>query len=89
MRTLLRRTLLIAGILVLGALSGNPVQAANGLVTYTYDALGRLASASYDTGVVILYTYDANGNRTEQKINVIATSGNWNGFNWGEALWNE
>ena len=41
-----------------------PVSAANGSVTYTYDALGRLTTASYDTGVIIIYSYDANGNRT-------------------------
>lgn len=34
-------------------------------VTYTYDALGRLTSASYPGGVTINYTYDAAGNRTQ------------------------
>ena len=45
-------------------------QAMNGSVTYTYDALGRVLSASYDTGVIVLYTYDPNGNRTQQVVNV-------------------
>ncbi len=44
--------------------------AANGSVTYTYDTLGRVASVTYDTGVIVYYTYDANGNRTQQVVNV-------------------
>jgi YD repeat-containing protein len=73
-------------------------EAANGSVAYTYDALGRVISASYDTGVIVLYTYDANGNRTQQTINVNtatlcwdttsgcpATSGT---INWDQGLWN-
>ena len=33
--------------------------------TYTYDALGRLLSATYSNGKTITYTYDAAGNRTQ------------------------
>lgn len=64
--------------------------AATGAVSYTYDALGRLTSASYDTGVCITYSYDANGNRTSQKIIVTPVSGNgyWGCFNWGAGKWN-
>jgi YD repeat-containing protein len=47
-----------------------PAFCGNGSVTYTYDALGRVLSASYDTGVIINYSYDANGNRTQQVVNV-------------------
>lgn len=32
-------------------------------ITYIYDDLGRLTQASYSNGIVILYTYDAVGNR--------------------------
>jgi len=32
--------------------------AATGSVAYTYDPLGRITTASYDTGVCILYSYD-------------------------------
>ena len=64
-----------------------PAVAGNGSVTYSYDALGRLLSANYDTGVMILYTYDANGNRTQQVINVNTTTGVWGSFVWGQALW--
>ena len=34
-------------------------------VVYTYDALGRLTSASFPNGVTITYTYDPAGNRTQ------------------------
>src|SRR5260370_28994808 len=66
--------------------------AANGSVAYTYDALGRVTTASYDTGVCILYTYDPNGNRLSEKINVAAAgaTGVWGCFNWnssGGAKW--
>src|SRR5260370_565899 len=66
--------------------------AANGSVTYTYDALGRVTIASYDTGVCIVYTYDPNGNRLSEKINVAAAgaTGVWGCFNWnssGGAKW--
>jgi len=37
-------------------------------VTYTYDALGRLATATYSTGAVITYVYDAAGNRTSSVV---------------------
>lgn len=33
-------------------------------VTYTYDMLGRLSTASYDNHKQITYTYDPAGNRT-------------------------
>lgn len=56
-------------------------------VIYSYDALGRLASASYDTGAIIMYSYDLNGNRTSQTVNINTTQGTWGAFNWGGALW--
>ncbi|MBV9509314.1 MAG: RHS repeat protein [Caulobacteraceae bacterium] len=87
---------LLAAIAVLGISIGAaaPVAAGNGGVTYTYDALGRVLTASYDTGVIIIYTYDANGNRTSQVINAntqplclhaspSGSSVNW----WGYGLW--
>jgi YD repeat-containing protein len=33
-------------------------------ITYTYDALGRIVTASYSNGATVTYTYDAAGNRT-------------------------
>ncbi|SON58435.1 tRNA3(Ser)-specific nuclease (plasmid) [Hartmannibacter diazotrophicus] len=39
-------------------------------VLYTYDDLGRLISALYDNSVCVVYSYDANGNRTAQTNSV-------------------
>jgi YD repeat-containing protein len=82
-------------LLSLSFLAGsNAAKAANGSVTYTYDALGRIASASYDTGVFIFYTYDANGNRLSQVVNVNSGALTWTATAtpctsncWGGALW--
>lgn len=70
-------------------LCANAATAQNGSVAYTYDALGRIATASYDTGVCIAYTYDANGNRLSEKILVISptSTGVWGCFNWNAAKW--
>jgi YD repeat-containing protein len=69
--------------------------AANGSVTYTYDTLGRVATATYDTGVIVIYSYDANGNRTQQVINVNTGNLTWTmtatpctSNCWGAGLWN-
>jgi YD repeat-containing protein len=69
-------------------------QAANGSVSYTYDALGRVITASYDTGVIVIYTYDANGNRTQQVIKVNTATLTWTAASnpctsncWGAGLW--
>ena len=74
------------------AFSGTDL-AANGSVTYTYDALGRVSTVSYDTGVIVIYTYDANGNRLSQVINVntlplcLGTTAHGNPITWGAGLW--
>jgi YD repeat-containing protein len=81
----LRRVLVLAVLLALSTVS--LAKAGNGSVTYAYDALGRLISANYDNGVLIYYKYDANGNRTQQVINVNTTTGTWGSFVWGQALW--
>jgi YD repeat-containing protein len=66
--------------------------AANGSVVYSYDALGRVATASYDTGVIIIYSYDANGNRLSQTVNVntqnlcLGSSAHGNPTTWGRGL---
>jgi YD repeat-containing protein len=70
------------------ALLGADAGAATGSVAYTYDALGRVTTASYDTGACVIYAYDANGNRTSQTINVSAsTTAVWGNFLWGCANW--
>jgi YD repeat-containing protein len=75
-------------------LADHSARAANGSVTYTYDALGRVLTASYDTGVIVIYTYDANGNRTQQVINVNTATLTWTATAtpctancWGAGLW--
>lgn len=88
------RSLLCLSLLMLGVVDGPAAQAANGSVIYAYDALGRVVSASYDTGVIVIYTYDANGNRTQQVINVNTTTLTWTAASspctsncWGAGLW--
>lgn len=68
--------------------------AANGSVLYTYDALGRIITATYDTGVIVIYTYDSNGNRLSQTINVNTSTLTWTATAtpctancWGQGLW--
>lgn len=82
------RTIAVA-LALSGASASDAVLAANGSVVYTYDALGRLITASYDTGVCIAYSYDANGNRLSEKILVTSASstGVWGCFNWNNAKW--
>ena len=94
MRRLYQRQGLALWILacVAAASAFAPAHAANGSVAYTYDALGRVTTASYDTGVCIIYSYDPNGNRLSETINVTTagTTGVWGCFNWnasGGAKW--
>jgi YD repeat-containing protein len=56
---------------------------ASASVTYTYDSLGRLASAAYDNGTTVYYTYDENGNRLVQAVSTNSSTGTWGSFNWG------
>jgi len=56
-----RRLLGVVLILLTGTLQA-------GSVTYTYDSLGRLTQATYNNGVVIVYVYDAAGNRTSYTV---------------------
>jgi YD repeat-containing protein len=58
----------LAGLLFLGASAAHA-----GSVSFTYDALGRLASTVYSNGsstTTITYSYDPGGNRTS----VVTTS---------------
>jgi uncharacterized protein RhaS with RHS repeats len=89
-----RHALVCASVLLACAIATPTLSYAqtNGSVAYTYDALGRVTTASYDTGVCIVYKYDANGNRLSETINVTAAgaTGVWGCFNWnntGSAKW--
>lgn len=97
-RMFLRRSLTVCAVasfwFALGIGVPERAVSANGSVTYTYDALGRIATMGYDTGVLIIYAYDANGNRTSQVVNVNAVSLSWSSAVipctsncWGQALW--
>ena len=79
----------IAAIFVSAVFLQSNVAFAMVSIIYTYDALGRVATALYDTGTCIVYSYDANGNRTAQTI---TTSGNpttpvWGTGSWGCFIW--
>jgi YD repeat-containing protein len=56
-------------------------------VVYTYDALGRVASANYGGGVIVHYAYDENGNRLTQVIKATSSTSTWDAFNWGSGTW--
>jgi len=52
----------------------HPFSASAGSVTYQYDAWHRLTGATYDSGVIIGYTYDAVGNRLTEAITATAAA---------------
>lgn len=89
----IRIVALAFGLIVIGLSQSGTAIAANGSVAYTYDALGRVTTVTYDTGVIVIYTYDANGNRTQQVINVNTTGLNWGTSTactntcWGNSNW--
>jgi YD repeat-containing protein len=88
---LVKSFLTMLGVLTaLAAGALDVANAANGSVAYGYDALGRVTTASYDTGVCIVYKYDANGNRLSETITIAAggsSTGVWGCFNWNGARW--
>lgn len=61
-----------------------PADGSTGTVQYTYDQLGRVTTALYGNGVCVIYTYDANGNRTAQTNT--AASGPATPT-WGTGVW--
>ena len=67
----------IAASTLIGYFGGGFAARASGSVTYIYDALGRVISATYATGQTITYAYDDAGNR---KL-MAQGSGGGSGFN--------
>lgn len=62
---------------------------ARGAVTYGYDPLGRIATALYDNGTCIAYSYDSNGNLLSQ-VNFMPAPASppvWNSVSWGSFTW--
>jgi hypothetical protein len=55
-------------------------------VTYTYDQAGRVATALYDNGLCVNYTYDSTGNRTTQTNGTPGTP-SWGSGTWGCFVW--
>jgi YD repeat-containing protein len=87
-------SLLMLVLTLSGFVTASTAEAANGSIVYTYDPLGRILTASYDSGVIVIYSYDANGNRTQQTINVNTSTLTWTATStpctsncWGAALW--
>jgi YD repeat-containing protein len=73
----------VAALLVGCALAGAS-QAASASVSYTYDDVGRIATAAYDDGTCVAYAYDPSGNRTAQTN---STSSGSETPTWGAGAW--
>jgi YD repeat-containing protein len=73
-----RAVVLIVLLGCIGTLDGEAQ--AQQVVQYTYDAVGRVTSALYDNGVCVVYSYDANGNRTSKTV---LAAGTPNTPTWG------
>jgi YD repeat-containing protein len=52
----------------LAAFAWLAADATGATASFSYDDVGRVSSVSYDNGTCVVYTYDANGNRTSQTI---------------------
>lgn len=79
------RLLTIGLVLFVSASSAN----AQTVVRYTYDRVGRVTTALYDNGICVVYSYDANGNRTGRTVFAAGTpntptwgTGVYGCFNW-------
>ena len=76
-------------ITLLALIVGTTADAASASASYTYDPVGRAATALYDDGVCVAYTYDANGNRSSQTNSVASApeTPTWGSGVWGCFLW--
>ncbi|TCU67439.1 RHS repeat protein [Bradyrhizobium sp. R2.2-H] len=71
-------------LIVLGSLTIASAGQADSSVSYGYDQVGRVTSAAYNNGLCIVYTYDANGNRTAQSYSMSSGPASQN---WGAGVW--
>ncbi len=60
----IRRLMAVVMLMTLALLGGAPARA--GDIEYDYDSAGRLISARYPNDTLVLYAYDAAGNRTRR-----------------------
>jgi YD repeat-containing protein len=67
------RFLLTIAVALIGVSSGE----ADASVLYTYDSVGRIATALYDNGACVTYSYDAFGNQTARTVVVNGVSPVW------------
>jgi YD repeat-containing protein len=58
-----------------------------GSSSITYDLAGRVTSALYDNGMCVLYSYDANGNRTSQTNAIPSGTPTWGTSVYGCVNW--
>ena len=65
-----------AGIVILAVLCSVSIVKGVQAETYEYDELNRLKKVTYDTGKIITYEYDANGNIKNIQSSTQDTSGN-------------
>lgn len=72
-----RPAVLAVGLALCAFVAGVPFQAKADTTQYTYDALGRVSTVTYGNGVVVTYSYDAAGNRTQKIANVAAATLVW------------
>ena len=84
-RTLKRTALFIGTALLCASLASGAV--ADGGVTYTYDALGRVITATYANGTVVTFSYDAAGNRTALVVGCGHST--WGAGSSSPLIWNQ
>ncbi len=73
----------LAASAILALIAFLPISA-DASVLYTYDGVGRIATALYDNGLCVVYAYDANGNRTSQTSTTGETPAS---PTWGTGVW--
>lgn len=82
-----RKAYLRLAWLAVGALFLLSPWAAASSVQFSYDPVGRLNTAAYDNGLCIVYSYDANGNRTAVSSSAGPQSTDWGTATWGCFPW--
>jgi len=78
------RTSACVVLVTLVSLTVSSAGQADSSVSYGYDQVGRITSAAYDNGLCVIYTYDANGNRTAQSYSMSSGPASQN---WGSGVW--